>query len=94
MALSDITRTAVEQAIREYDHLGQDAFLERHGFGRSRQYVLVHDGRDYDSKAIVGVAHGFVPGLEPLASGEFSGGVNGNAVDHLRRLGFEVRSAG
>ncbi|MEU3554679.1 hypothetical protein [Streptomyces fragilis] len=93
MALADITRTAVEQAIREYDRLGRDAFLEHHGFGRSRQYLLVHEGRDYDSKAILGVAHGFLAGRDPLAPGEFSGGVNGHTVDHLRRLGFEVRSA-
>jgi 5-methylcytosine-specific restriction protein A len=92
MALADITRAAVEQAIREFDQLGRDAFLETHGFGRSRQYVLVHEGRDYDSKAILGVAHGFVPGREPLSAGEFSGGVNGHTVDHLRRLGFEVRT--
>ncbi|MER5481468.1 hypothetical protein ABT026_31500 [Streptomyces sp. NPDC002734] len=94
MALADITRTAVEQAIREYDRLGQDAFLERHGFGRSRQYLLVHDGRDYDSKAILGVAHGFLPGRAPLTPDEFSGGVNGKTVDHLQRLGFEIRSVG
>jgi hypothetical protein len=29
MALDDITRDAVLRAIREYDRLGQDGFLER-----------------------------------------------------------------
>jgi hypothetical protein len=62
VALGDITREAVLKGIEEYDALGQPAFLHRYGFDRARQYVLVHDGKRYDSKAIVGVAHGFLPG--------------------------------
>ena len=32
----------------------------------------IHDGQPYDSKAIVGVAHGFLPGERPLTAAEFS----------------------
>lgn len=70
----------------EHDELGREAFLARHGFGEARAYVLVHEGRTYDSKAIVGVAHGYATGRS-LASSEFSGG-NATVAAALRRLGF------
>ncbi|MGW1544357.1 hypothetical protein ACWCPM_29695 [Streptomyces sp. NPDC002309] len=89
MALTDITASAVIQAIEECDRRGRDAFLEKHGFGRARRYLLQHDGRFYDSKAIVGVAHGYLAGQDELESGEFSGG-EGHAVSLLRQLGFTV----
>ena len=90
MPLSDITRAAVLRAIEEYDSLGQDDFLERYGFGPARQYVLLHDGNRYDSKAIVGVAYGFLAGNGPLASGDFSGG-EATVGRLLRGLGFSVQ---
>jgi 5-methylcytosine-specific restriction protein A len=52
------SRTAVEAAIAEFDALGRDAFLAKYGFERARQYRLVHETREYDSKAIAGVAFG------------------------------------
>jgi 5-methylcytosine-specific restriction protein A len=90
VALNDITRDAVLEAIGEYDGLGQDGFLARYGFDRARQYLLVHDGRRYDSKAIVGAAHGFLPGERPLTAGEFSGG-EATVGRLLRRLRFTVQ---
>ncbi len=90
MALNDITRDVVLQAITEYDRLGQEAFLERYGFDRARQYLLVHDGKRYASKAIVGVAHGFLQGKRPLASDEFNGG-EATVGRLLRRLGLTVQ---
>lgn len=88
------SRAAVLEAIAEYDRLGASAFLARYGFGPSWRYRLVHEGRDYDSKAIVGVAHGVeFPTEGPLRSGDFSGGVHGAAAV-LRRLGFEVVDQG
>jgi len=90
VALNDITRDAVLQTIGEYDRLGQDDFLERYGFDRARQYLLVRDGKRYDSKAIVGAAHGFLPGQRPLTAGEFSGG-EATVGRLLRRLGFTVQ---
>jgi len=90
MALSEITRDAALEAIEEYDRLGQDGFLEHYGFDRARQYLLVHDGKRYDSKAIVGAAHGFLPGKSPLTAGEFSGGET-TVGRLLRRLCFTVQ---
>jgi len=80
----------VHQAVAEYDRLGQDEFLALHGFGRTRAYLLIIDGKAYDSKAILGVAYGCATG-RPLTSAEFSGGVAG-AAGALRELGFEVRN--
>jgi 5-methylcytosine-specific restriction enzyme A len=90
VALNDITRGAVLQAIGQYDRLGQDGFLERYGFDRARQYLLVHDGKRYDSKAIVGAAHGFLPKQRPLTASEFSGG-EATVGRLLRRLRFTVQ---
>jgi 5-methylcytosine-specific restriction protein A len=92
MALKDITsRQAVLDAIAECDRLGQDVFLERYGFHRAREYYLVHDGREYDSKAIAGVAHKYqFPNEGPLASGNFGGG-DKTVRPLLESLGFEVR---
>jgi hypothetical protein len=85
-SLNDITRDAVLKAIDEYDELGQDAFLSRHGFGSARSYFLIRNGKTYDSKAIVGVAHGYLPGRQPLSAGKFSGG-EATVGRLLRRLG-------
>ncbi len=90
MAFGDVTREAVLAAIAEYDRLGQDEFLRRYGFDRARQYVLVHDGKRYDSKAIAVVAHGFLPGRTALTSDEFSGG-KATVGRLLGRLGFHMR---
>lgn len=89
MTLNEITRSAVLQAVAEYDRLGRDAFLERYGFGPSRSYLLEIDGKQYDSKAIVGAAHGYLSGREPLGRDEFSGGKD-HAAKLLSDLGFEV----
>lgn len=90
VALADITREAVLAALAEHDELGQDQFLDKYGFDRARLYVLVHDGKPYDSKAIVGAAHGYLPGQKPLTAGQFSGG-EATVGRLLRRLGFTVQ---
>lgn len=91
MAFADITdRNAVLRAIAEYDALGQDAFLRHYGFGRAKDYVLVYEGREYDSKAILGAAHGYqFPAQGALRPTHFNGG--GQTVRKLRRLRFDVR---
>ena len=92
MALRELSRREILQAVAEYDRLGQDRFLEKYGFGKARSYRLVVDGKTYDSKAIVGAAHGFLPGREPLAAADFSGGAA--TVGHLlSSLGFQVSQA-
>ncbi|GGJ51869.1 hypothetical protein GCM10010121_073500 [Streptomyces brasiliensis] len=79
----------MEAAVEEYDRLGRDTFLERDGFRRAQRYLLAHGDRHYDSKAIVGAAHGFLPGERPLAARDFSGGA-AHAVGLLKRLGSEI----
>src|SRR5690242_8246236 len=64
---------AVLAAMDECNGLGRSAFLQRHGFGEARTYFLEYDGRRYDSKAIVGVAHGLQHG-RALRADEFTGG--------------------
>ena len=86
MALGDVTAEGVERAAAEFDRLRKEAFLDRYGFGRARTYFLVHGGRRYDSKAVVGVAHGFDrPDLGPLRPQDFSGG-EATVAAHLRAL--------
>jgi 5-methylcytosine-specific restriction enzyme B len=88
--LSEITRDAVLQAVAEFDELGRDAFLDHYGFGRARDYLLVVDGKRYDSKAILGAAYGYDrPDEGPLTKDDFSGGAATTAA-RLKKLGFEV----
>ncbi|WP_306750103.1 hypothetical protein [Saccharothrix yanglingensis] len=75
VVLSEIRRQDVLDAIARHDELGAEAFLERYGFGEARALLLVHDGRRYPSKAIVGVAHGFLPGRRVLRPRDFTGGI-------------------
>jgi hypothetical protein len=88
VAWNQVTRADVLRAIEEYDRLGQDRFFSEHGFGRAKRYVLIHNERRYDSKAILGVAYEFATGHR-LGPGDFEGGKSG-AVAVLRNLGFEV----
>src|SRR5687768_15538414 len=75
--------------MEEFEKLGRDQFLQRYGFGRARDYEVVHDGKRYDSKAILGVAHGHQhPSLGPLTSSDFSGGQP--TVSKLTEIGFDV----
>ena len=86
-----ISRGAVLDAIALFDDLGRDAFLRKFGFGKARSYQLLHNGREYDSKAIVGVAYGFdYPDAGHLRSGDFVGGA-ATVGRWLNEAGFDVR---
>jgi 5-methylcytosine-specific restriction protein A len=89
VALSDLTAPAIVKAIEEFDRLGRDSFLKKYGFGRARSYVLQKDGQSYDSKAIAGAAHGYLPGQAALKPNEFSGG-EATVQRTLEELGFTV----
>ena len=90
MALSDLTRNSVLQALAEFDELGRDAFLDQYKFGKARGYFVVHDGRRYDLKAIAGAAHAYTSdGAKALKASDFSGGEKTVAAQ-LRELGFTV----
>ncbi len=90
MALSDVTAEGVERAIVEFDRLGREAFLARFGFRKARGYFLVRGERRYDSKAVLGVAHGYDrPDIGPLKPQDFSGG-DATVARRLEDLGFYV----
>ena len=90
MALKDVTAQGVERAAAEFDRMGREAFLEQFSFGQARGYFLIRGGRRYDSKAVVGVAHGYDrPDLGPLRPQDFSGG-DATVVRLLKSLGFDV----
>jgi hypothetical protein len=93
MGLSELTnREAVLSAIREYDTVGQDAFLAKYGYSQARRYQLVHGGKSYDPKAVVGVAFGYqFPERGPLRPSEFSSG-EATVVPLLQKLNFDVRT--
>ena len=85
---SSVTQQHVLQAIEEYDARGTDDFLQGYGFEATPGYRLSQDGRDYDARAVLGVAHRYATGR--LATPEdFHGGM-GDAVSILRRRGFQV----
>jgi 5-methylcytosine-specific restriction enzyme A len=93
MSLAQLTSAlAVKAAIEECDRLGRDEFLRIYGFGPARKYLLLYEEREYDSKAIAGVAHKYeFPGLGPLTSDMFSGGISKDgAARRLRELGFQI----
>ncbi|MGW6377059.1 HNH endonuclease [Rhodococcus sp. NPDC055112] len=92
MSLANLTAESVERALAECEDLGDDAFLAKYEFGRATAYVIHHNGRTYDSKAIAGAAHGHLPGRAPLRKDEFSGGEK-TVARKLRKLGFHVPPA-
>ncbi|MDQ6641110.1 MAG: hypothetical protein M3Y66_01255 [Actinomycetota bacterium] len=85
---SAVTRDHVLLAVEEYDQLGDEEFLTEYGSGQARDYVLRHDGRDYDSKAVLGAAHWHATG-KPATSQQYADGKEG-AAKVLRALGFDV----
>ncbi|WP_078849848.1 HNH endonuclease [Streptomyces sp. NRRL F-5126] len=86
-----ITRDDVLKAIDEYDHLGRDRFLSKYGYKPATGYLLLHEDRTYDSKAIAGVAHKFRHG-RALRPDELSGG-RSHAARWLAKVGFLIRSS-
>uniref|UniRef100_UPI0034A31B69 HNH endonuclease n=1 Tax=Streptomyces sp. SNU607 TaxID=2718875 RepID=UPI0034A31B69 len=85
-----IKRESVLKVLAEHDELGREVFLAKYGFGEARSYVLVHDGQEYDSKAVAGVAHKWDQG-RALRPDEFSGGKD-HAAAWLKRVGFQVKA--
>lgn len=94
MASGDIRREHVLQAIARCEKVGRDKFLDDYRFGPALKYRLVHNGRFYDSKAIVGYAHGFATGVFWNGEMKFGGVGPGDAVPILEGLGFFVDRTG
>lgn len=84
-----VTADHVVAALGEYDALGADAFFAEHGFAPTLTYDLLHDGRVYPPKAILGRAYEIATGTR-LRPDEFEGGKAG-AATILPRLGFDVQ---
>jgi 5-methylcytosine-specific restriction protein A len=84
--LSD--RRAVVRAIAECDALGRNEFRKKYGFLPARWYLLVHAGKEYDSKAIFAAAYGFQYGT-CLKASSFGGGLQ-RVRPVLEGLGFRV----
>ena len=87
---TEVSHADVVRAIREYDRLGPEKFFSIHGFGPSRTYELVWQGRSYPHKAILGTAYELATGRR-LRPADFEGGKSG-AVAVLTSLGFAVRN--
>ena len=85
---SSVTQQHILQALAEYDTRGGEEFLDVYGFAPSDDYPLVHEGRSYDSRAVLGVAHRFATGRIATPE-EVESGFDG-AVSILRRRGFTV----
>lgn len=65
--MNDLTRYAILRAIKDFDSGEPAEFFERHRVRRrAESFFIRHNGRDYDLKAIVRVARGFVLGLEDV----------------------------
>ena len=92
MSISEVvTPESVYKAIAIHDDMGREAFLAHYGYGPATRYLLAVDGKEYDSKAICGVAYllNHSGGLRPR---NFSGGVSGKntAATVLANLGFRI----
>lgn len=87
MTRGEIGREAVLKALGEFDRAGRDGFLEHHGFDRAERYYVQYDGRLYDAKAILNVAHHHEHGAlpDPVISG---GRAHSNRL--LAALGFAI----
>lgn len=94
MGLAKLTAGAVKSAITEFDELGQEAFLAKHGFKEAKRYWVSYGGKLYPSKAIAGVAHGYIDGQSQLLSSPSFTGGEGSVVRRLRQLGFEIQTPG
>ena len=84
--LKPLKKERVVEAIKEFDEIGQDEFLEKYKFGKARTSWLIRNGKRYDSKAIIGAAYRIVTSrlLKPI---DFHGG--NPVLIELSRLGFE-----
>src|SRR5438128_1446324 len=88
-----VSATGIPDGITRDDVLRAIADLDRgdvpHGFRDSTGYDLLHDGKRYPPKAVIGLSARRLRGriLEP---NEFSGGEDSKCFTVLHALGFQV----
>jgi hypothetical protein len=86
-----VSRESVLAAMGEFDREGRNETLQRHGYRRALDYMVAVDGKEYDSKALYGIAYGIeYPDEEPIRNRGFQGG--DPVVKRLEALGFSVES--
>lgn len=85
---SAVTRQHILQAIAEHRSRGAEDFLGVYGFGGTDTATFEHEGKQYPTLAILGVAHRFATGRLATAD-EFHGG-EASAQALLGRRGFTV----
>ncbi|CAM3669058.1 hypothetical protein [Isoptericola cucumis] len=82
-----MTRQHILQAITEYDSRGAENLLGVYGFAASRD-TFAHEGRTYDTKAVLGVAHRYATGRAATTEELTGGKVDTGKI--LRKCGFEA----
>ncbi len=87
MTYRDVEAGDVELAMAEADELGRGPFREKYGFGFSTRYLVRHEGRFYDPKALVGAAHAYRDDQQALSRNDLDAT---EAIGQLRVLDFEV----
>lgn len=83
---SSVSRQHVLQAIAEHDDRGADAFLGVYGFEATPGETFSHEGRTYDARAVLAVAHRYATGRAATPE-ELRSAPTGTL---LTRRGFEV----
>ncbi|WP_261765632.1 hypothetical protein [Actinotalea fermentans] len=81
-----MTRQHVLAALAEHDARGAEEFLDLYGF-EPGVGTLTHEGRTYDARAVLGVAHKFATG-RLARQDEFHGDLQATGL--LSKRGFEV----
>ena len=89
MALSDITRTAVESGLEEFRRIGLEAMLRKYGGGSSTQWYVEVGNWACDQKLLLRAAHGHqgLGELPPRGLGRFRAA---QATLHLESLGYRL----
>lgn len=80
------SRDAVLEAIREYDRLGKEGFLQTYKYTSSYKYQLRQGHALYDAQAIVGAAFAYEFGIK-ISQGRIESDAQ-NIPAALERLGF------
>ena len=92
-----LNRTAVLAALREFDEMGRDQFVERYGKGRdgkgygSGSRWIVYEDKRYDMKPVWRAAFGHMEGHGALSLDDERYNLHSDKIqDHIEQLGFTV----
>jgi putative restriction endonuclease len=88
--VSKILRQSIESSLAEWDDIGKQEFLLRHGLHAAFKFVIVFEGRIYDAKAVLVRSARRQTNDNNIALAEF-GTTEDTIARPLRRLGFVVR---